>query len=99
MAVRLSRSHRRILNALARGWFLKSHRDVEGGKVYKLHPLDGPAETVPRAAVDYLCEHGLIDSNKKFPTATYWLTETGKALARSSDDPGQPRVTPGGATG
>jgi hypothetical protein len=60
--------------------FLKSHRDIEGNKMYKLHPLEGPEQIVPAEVVDALVEHGLIDSNKKFPAATYWLTEKGKAL-------------------
>ncbi|MBM2848707.1 MAG: hypothetical protein HW418_1649 [Anaerolineales bacterium] len=53
---------------------------MNGGKVYQLHPLDGPAEAVARSTVEYLQDHGLIDSNKKFPVATYWLTETGKIV-------------------
>ena len=77
--MRLVGPHKRILLALAQGHALKSHRDVDGGKVYQLHSLDGPAETVARAAVEYLQDHGLIDSNKKFPAATFWLTERGKA--------------------
>ena len=78
--MRLSGAHLRVLLALARGHALKSHRDVNGGKVYQLHALDGPAETVARSTVEYLQDHGLIDSNKKFPVATYWLTETGKIV-------------------
>ncbi len=58
--------------------FLKAHRDIEGGKVCILHLLDGDEEIIPPAAVEYLVEHGLIDSNKKFPAATFWLTEKGK---------------------
>lgn len=77
---KLSRSHKRVLLALANGCALKSHRDVEGVKGYQLHPLAGPTEAIERATIEYLQDHGLIDSNKKFPAATYWLTETGKAL-------------------
>lgn len=78
--MRLSGAHQHILLALTGGYALKSHRDVNGGKVYQLHPLDGPAETVARSLVEYLQDHGLIDSNKKFPVAAYWLTETGKVV-------------------
>lgn len=79
--MKLSKAHRQLLLALASGSILKSHRDVDGTKVYQLHPLDGPAETVKRATLESLSDHGLIDSNKKFPAATYWLTEKGKELA------------------
>jgi hypothetical protein len=78
--MKLSEAHQRLLLALAAGHALKSHRDVDGGKAYQLHPLNGPAETVPRATVAYLQDHGLIDSNKKFPVAAYWLTDRGRAV-------------------
>jgi hypothetical protein len=78
--MRLSDTHKRVLLAVAGAWFLKSHRDIEGSKVYKLHPLEGPEQIVPAGVVDDLVEQGLIDSNKKFPAATFWLTEKGKAL-------------------
>ncbi|MBI3360705.1 MAG: hypothetical protein HY023_06295 [Chloroflexi bacterium] len=71
----------RLLLALASGSVLKSHRYVDGSKVFQLHPLEGPALTVRRDTVERLVNGGLIDSNKKFPAATYWLTEKGKELA------------------
>lgn len=71
---KLSDAHLRVLQAMAQGHLLKSHRDLEGHKVYQLHPLDGPPAPVDPAIVAYLCDQGLIDSNKKFPAATYWLT-------------------------
>jgi hypothetical protein len=54
---------------------------LDGTKIYQLHPLEGNPETVNRAAVDHLKEHGLIDSNKKFPAATYLLTPKGQTIA------------------
>lgn len=78
--MRLAETHKRVLAAMAGPYFLKSHRDIEGHKVYKLHPLEGPEEVIPAKVVDDLVEQGLIDSNKKFPAATYWLTEKGKAF-------------------
>ena len=75
----LSSIHKRILLAMANQCFLKSHRDIDGNKIYQLHPLEGPAETIAPQIVEALCDQGLIDSNKKFPAATYWLTEKGKA--------------------
>ncbi len=79
--MKLSRSHQRALLALASGWALKSQRDIEGVKAYQLRPLDGPAETIAPATVEYLQDHGLINSNQKFPVAIYWLTEKGKGVA------------------
>ena len=46
-----------------------------------MHPLDGPPQTVDKAVVDSLKRRQLIDSNKKFPAATYLLTDRGKEMA------------------
>jgi hypothetical protein len=71
----------RILLALGAGWTLKSHRYLDGTKTYKLHSLDGtPPETVAREHVNGLYNAGLIDSNKKFPAATYLLTAKGQRV-------------------
>ncbi len=75
-------AHKHLLLAIAGGRLLKAHRDIEGNKIYKLHSLDGPLEIVNPADVETLVEQGLIDSNKKFPAATFWLTEEGKATAQ-----------------
>ena len=74
-----------LLAALAGGYTLKAHRDIDGCKVYRLHALDGGSRVVRPAAVSALCERGLIDSNKKFPAATFWLTDRGKAIAAAGD--------------
>lgn len=79
--MQLSQAQKRVLVALLSGNSLKSHRYLDGTKIYQLHPLTGQAETLERSTVELLCRQGLIDSNKKFPAATYWLTEKGKALA------------------
>lgn len=71
---RLDESHRQVLKAMAQGHLLRSHRDLEGRKAYLLHPLEGPPVPIAPALVERLCELELIDSNKKFPVATYWLT-------------------------
>jgi hypothetical protein len=68
-----------LLQAIAHGQMLKSHRDLEGRKEYRLHALDGQAAPVAWEDVEALQAAGLIDSNKKFPSATYWLTDTGRA--------------------
>ena len=67
-----------LLQAIASGHTLKSHRDLEGHKAYRLHALDGQSTLVAWADVEALQAAGLIDSNKKFPSATYWLTERGR---------------------
>ena len=77
----LSKAHHRILKAMAGEHFLKSHRDIEGNKSYQLHPLNGEPEQINPKIVEHLREHGYIDSNKKFPVATFWLTEKGQEAA------------------
>lgn len=71
--------------AMANGHFLKSHRDLDGQKAYQLHPLHGSAEIIPAQVVVSLQNHGLIDSNKKFPVATFWLTPKGDAISHQLD--------------
>ena len=78
--MRLSSAHKRLLLALAQGWSLKAHRDLEGRKFFQLHHPDRPAEPVAWGVAEYLAKHGLIDSNKKFPAATFWLTEVGRSI-------------------
>jgi hypothetical protein len=87
----LTREEAVLLHALAAGWTLKSHRDIEGHKAYRLHGRQGEeARTVARTTVAGLRARDLIDSNKKFPAATYLLTDRGRAalaaLGRSDDD-------------
>ncbi len=68
-----------LLQAIASGLTLKSHRDLEGHKEYRLHTLAGHSTLVTWEDVEALQSAGLIDSNKKFPSATYWLTDSGRA--------------------
>lgn len=78
--MRLSAAEQAVLRLLAQGWTLKSHRNLDGDKVYLLHPLDeGEPQDVRAETVRALVEGGLLDSNKKFPAATYLLTERGNA--------------------
>jgi hypothetical protein len=67
-----------LLQAIANGLTLKSHRDLEGHKEYRLHALDGQSILVSWEDVAALQSTGLIDSNKKLPAATYWLTNSGR---------------------
>lgn len=86
-----SLTQQRVLKALINGWTLKSHRYLDGRKVYQLHSLAGVVEPVRRTTVEALRDKGLIDSNKKFPAATYLLTEQGRQvasqLAETKDQP------------
>lgn len=77
----LSGPQRRLLVQIAGGARLKDHRDIEGGKRYTLTVDTADAIMVEAHKVEGLVERGLIDSNKKFPSATYWLTEAGKRVA------------------
>ena len=70
-----------ILRAMSAGATLKSHRTLNGEKTHKLHPLDGTPQAVDRRAVESLRRKGLIQSNQKFPAATYLLTDRGLIVA------------------
>jgi hypothetical protein len=74
----LTAAQSELLQAIATGTTLKSHRDLEGRKEYRLHTLAGQSTVVAWDDVEALQAAGLIDSNKKFPSATYWLTERGR---------------------
>lgn len=67
-----------LLRKMAEGATLKVHRELDGSKVHRLHPLSGPVQTVDDDAVWGLKRRGLIESNMKFPVATYLLTEKGR---------------------
>ena len=69
-----------LLRAVAAGARLRDHRDIDGGKVFRLYRDDGCAEPIDSADVESLVEAGLLDSNKKFPAATYWVTEAGRRV-------------------
>ncbi len=94
----LSEAERHVLLALAAGWVLKSHRELDGSKVYKLHPLDEQEpQPVSWETMDRLREAGLIDSNKKFPAATYLLTDRGReVVSRLGDGDGTLPLTASG---
>jgi hypothetical protein len=80
--VHLSQAQEEILEAMSRGELLRSHRDIEGNKAFRLHQTGGQWRSVSAVDVHKLRAAGLIDSNKKFPVATFWLTET---ASRQSD--------------
>jgi uncharacterized protein YjhX (UPF0386 family) len=79
----LSQAHERVLRALAEGLVVKSHRTPDGEKMFRLHALDGSViEDIDAAVMGELQDWKLIDSNKKFPAASYLLTEKGREAAR-----------------
>ena len=59
----LTDEQQHLLNALADGHTLKVHRDIDGGKVYRLYDLAGAATPIERTLVDDLIERGLLGSN------------------------------------
>lgn len=77
--MKLTAAQQQLLQAIAAGQVLKSHRDIDGRKEYRLHAIAGQFQIVEREVVETLQDAGLIDSNKKFPAATYWLTAAGRA--------------------
>lgn len=77
-----------LLARIANGGTLKCHRYIDGVKVYRLHLLDGTVEMPSAKVVDQLKRGHHIDSNKKFPAATYLLTDKGRqaVLAVTQED-------------
>lgn len=74
-----------ILAAMANGWQLKSHRDIDGNKEFRLHSTQKEYLKVKASIVQELRRKGFIDSNKKFPVSTFWLTG-GKELTADETD-------------
>lgn len=76
----LSKKQKALLAKIANGETLKSHRHLDGRKVYLLHPLNGKPAAVSPRAVQSLVRHGMLSSNQKFPVATFYLTPKGAAI-------------------
>jgi hypothetical protein len=83
----LSERQKQILCLMQRGWTLKSHRYLDGQKIYRIHSLDGEVTDLPNRSVEPLIEQGLFQSNQKFPAATFLFTEHGKSLAAKIESP------------
>lgn len=80
--MRLNDAQRAVLVALQAGDRLKVHRTVDGEKRYLLHRIDeSGVSAVDAAVVASLERGGLIESNMKFPAATFLLTDKGIAVA------------------
>jgi hypothetical protein len=55
---------------------------MDGEKIYQLHAMDGSVrEEIGPDVMECLKEARLIDSNKKFPAASYLLTDRGREEA------------------
>ena len=81
-APRLSREAQTVLAALVSGQHLKSHRDMDGEKLYVLHDAANHSHTpISAATVAELRDRGLIVGNMKFPAATSLLTVEGEQAA------------------
>lgn len=71
-----------LLKALQQGATLKTHRTLDGAKIHKLHPLHGDAIMIKVGTVRTLERRSWIQSNLKFPVATYLLTAAGQHIAQ-----------------
>ncbi len=84
----LSNEQKRVLRAIVGGAYLKAHRHLDGYKVHKLHfgqsdsAQNVDEHVVADGVVDGLRRRGLIDSNLKFPAATYMLTDHGAKVVQ-----------------
>ena len=70
-----------LLTKLQQGVVLKVHRTVDGDKVYRLHQVGAPDQEIDGALVAALTDLDLLQSNMKFPAATFLLTDKGVAVA------------------
>lgn len=80
----LSERQKEILRLVSCGWTLKSHRYLDGQKIYRLHAPNREVIDLPDNVVEPLIERGFFQSNQKFPAATFLLTAQGEALAARS---------------
>jgi hypothetical protein len=75
-------SQREILEALADGWVLKSRRELNGNKEFVLQFSNDQPKIISPKMINRLREKRLIDSNKKFPVSTFWLTDLGQEIVK-----------------
>lgn len=97
--MQLNDDQRVLLAALQAGDQLKVHRTVDGEKHYLLHRLDDATVIeVSTAVIARLERSGLIESNMKFPVATFLLTDKGVAAAARITGSAQAPVGPRNVT-
>ena len=83
----LSDEQQMILVAVFQGAALRSHRDLEGNKMYLLHfGEEGEKREIGRNTTLNLRKKRLIETNHKFPSATFLLTTRGNAIAAKLAD-------------
>lgn len=76
----LTDQQQQLLIAVFQGAALRSQRDIEGGKVYELRG-EAERQSVSRKVVLDLRKKRLIETNHKFPSATFLLTTEGLHIA------------------
>jgi hypothetical protein len=81
----LSDQQQRTLIAVYQGVALRSQRDIEGGKVYELRS-ETSVTPIALKTVLGLRKKRLIETNHKFPSATYLLTTRGESIAMKLTD-------------
>ena len=80
--MRPSPAQRQLLIAMQAGGRLRMERTLDGAKAYRIYAPDNPeGEAILAALVQRLERAGLIESNMKFPAATFMLTDEGVRLA------------------
>lgn len=80
----VSRTQWEVLNGLGNGWVLKSRRELNGKKEFVLQTPNGERKRINPKAIYILRKKGLVDSNKKFPVATFYLTDLGREILQES---------------
>ena len=75
-----------VLTCLLHGWSLRSHRDLEGNKRFELRSLSGGTQPVALDTVQKMRNKRLIETNHKFPSATFLLTGHGEKVAQKLCD-------------
>lgn len=76
----LTNKQQQIVIAVFQGSALRSQRDIEGGKIYELRGKTS-SQPIPRKIVLDLRKKRLIETNHKFPSATFLLTTDGLKIA------------------
>lgn len=78
----ITAKQKQLMIRIAAGWTLKSHRYLDGEKLYRLYPPEpeGEPEEVAFRDVQKLLRKRLLTTNQKFPAATFLLTTKGQKL-------------------
>ncbi len=75
-----------VLVAVFTGAALRSHRDLEGNKRYALHRDEQEVGEIGRKTILSLRDKRLLETNHKFPSATFLLTTRGNKIAAQLSD-------------